>query len=777
MAEARDDFNNNNNEKSKTQDTDYWRSFKDLFKEKSLIEASHHEFGDGVKEDFEPSKLSGISRRKFLALVGASAALAGVGCSDYRNKGDIIPYNKMPEDVIVGKANYYASTSTACSNSCGILIKTREGRPIKVDGNPDHPVSKGKTCAKCQANILSLYDPERLQTPKKKASSGNFLKSTWQKADQDIISALKNAGNKKVAIVSHKIVSPTAKNVLDNFTEAYPTTKVYSYELFNEEVRNAAWKKSYGSDTFPLIKWNEAKVIVGLESDFLGTESDKVETARLFSEGRNVNDTEKFNRLYVIEGNLSVTGMNSDYRFRLRPDAQYDFVMSVLSELKNKGVSGIPVPSETLNNFSLEAFAKKHSLSHKNLKLLVEDLIANKGKSILFAGRTLPEQVHIAVNLINDVLGNTALYRTDSAHEVTLPLSSKDEIKSLVDDMNSGNVAVLIHLDSNPAFHFAPDLNYSKAAAKIPMVVSLIGSENESSVLGSYALPIHHDFESWGDFKPRKGFYSFQQPVIDPIFNTRQKEAALLVWASGKSDSYVATIYHKYLMNNWQKNLYSKFSTKLSFEQFWLGCLHDGSISLNEAIPSLGSFNNSVLSDLPQNANDTSGYLVVLRDSYQAGDGRFLNNGWMVELPHPVSKITWDNYAAVSHSTAKELGVDSSDTIEIKVGKKSLKIPVFIQPGAADKTITIELGFGRTVIGVVGQEVGFDAIKLTSNNGDISPWIYKSTSVSKTGGSYKLVSSVEHHMFDSELTRDQGKKRGIIREGSLKEYLKESEVY
>ena len=223
-------------------DPDYWRTFEELHNDPKFLESAKNEFTDGATDDFSTSDMSSLSRRKFLALLGASAALAGTACTDYRDEGDIIPYNKKPEEIIVGKPNYYASTCTACSNACGILIKTREGRPIKLDGNPDHPVSKGKICAQGQASIMDLYSPERLKNPKKKLSN-RFVDYNWKDADKEIIEALKNAGDKEIAIVTNKIASPTYFKVLADFKTKYPTAKVYSYDQSWQETRNRAWGK------------------------------------------------------------------------------------------------------------------------------------------------------------------------------------------------------------------------------------------------------------------------------------------------------------------------------------------------------------------------------------------------------------------------------------------------------------------------------------------------------------------------------------------------------
>ena len=741
----------------------YWKSFKELHNSNEFIEASHHEFNDGVTHEFELSKLSHLSRRKFLALLGASAALAGAGCADYRDKGEIIPYTKKPEEIIPGKANYYASFSNCCKCGCGILIKTREGRPVKVDGNPDNPVSQGKICAKCQASILGLYDPERLTSPLKKARNGNFEKISWKYVDSEIRNALLKSNGKGIAIIAHTINSPTALSVLEDFRKKYPNTRIYSYELFSEEVKNSAWKKCYDSSQFPLISWDKAKVILSLESDFLGSEGNHIENARLFSNGRDVNKVDKFNRLYAVEGNMSLTGMNADYRLRLRPDAQFEFVMSLLNEVGRK------INVDVAGNYKLSSFAKKYSLSSKTLKHLVNDLIKNRGAAIVYAGNSLSEKTHIAVNYLNEILGNKNLYRNEA---VSLhPYSTKDEWSELVSSMNSGRVGAVIHFDSNPVFHLTSDLGYKHALKKVDTVIGLTELESETSLLGNYTLPVNHSFESWGDAKTRTGFYSMQQPVISPLHDSRQKEAALLCWIEKDDFEYKENLYHEYLVKNWQENIYTGLKAGLPFKQFWLGALHDGVVIFNENIPSTAGFNNSALADLNSTA-DVSGFAVVLKESYSIGDGRFANNGWLQELPHPVSKVTWDNYAAVSQATAKELGIDTNDYIEITIEKRKLKIPVLVQPGSADKTITIESGYGRTKSGTIGTGVGFNTNVLLTSAYGLSHWLFSSAQVKKAGGSYEIVTTQEHQSFDIELLKDAAQKRGIIREGTVNEFLK-----
>ncbi|MDP2365758.1 MAG: TAT-variant-translocated molybdopterin oxidoreductase, partial [Ignavibacteria bacterium] len=644
----------------------YWRSFEALYSDPAVIEAKGHEFKEGVTDDFIASGMSNLSRRKFLALLGASAAIAGTACTDYRDKGEIVPYNIKPEEITVGKPNFYASTCTACANACGILIKTREGRPIKVDGNPDHPVNKGKICTKGQASILNLYDPERLKTPVMQRD-GIFNSISWKNADSDILAELLFSGGNEIAIITHSITSPTTLKVLEDFKVKYPSTKVYSYSLFNDDVKNSAWQKTFGSAKYPLVKWNEAKVIVSLESDFLGVDGNKIENSRLFAEGRNV-ETKSFNRLYCVDSALTITGNNADYRLRLRPEAQFEFVMSLMNELSSKSALN---HSANTSGYSLSGFASKYKLKKKVLDQLVNDLASNKGKAIIDAGSALAENVHIAVNLLNEALGNSAMFRTDSSASSLIENSSVQEIESLIQKMNEGNVAVVIHFDSNPVYHLAQDFGYKKALSKVGLVVTLSGRENETTFVSKYVLPINHNFESWGDAKTRTGLISLQQPVIAPLNDTRQKEAILLTWIYAKPDSFTETLYHEYLMKNWESSIYPTLNSKLDFKRFWFGALNDGFVLTNEN-PLIARSLNTAVTNLLSPAISAKGFTVILKENYNLADGSFSHNGWMHELPHPVSKIMWDNYAALSEKTCKDLGVKNNDVIEVKVGSRKL---------------------------------------------------------------------------------------------------------
>jgi MoCo/4Fe-4S cofactor protein with predicted Tat translocation signal len=754
----------------------YWKSLKHYDRSADAEEAKAHEFMQGVTSDFSPDELSGISRKQFLALLAASTAFAAAGCTHYRDKGEIVPYNKKPEEITLGKANYYASTCTGCEHACGILIKTREGRPIKIDGNPEHPVSQGKICAKGQASILDLYDPERLREPMQKFAGMGFGKTTWKKADDMTIAALASAvqSGKEIAIVTQSIQSPTTKNVLRDFASKYPTAKLYAYEVLSDQPRQAAWKRSTGGDVFPVIAWEKARVILALESDYLGGEGNIVETTRLYAQNRNAADPKTFSRLYAAEGRMSMTGMNADIRIRMRPDAQLEFVLSLINEIAAGGhaarLAGNQAAAALLAGTTLASFAKKHSISDDVLQRLVKDLVAHQGEAIVYAGTTLPEQVHIAVNLLNDALGNSALYRTDQSAVSQAGFASRQEWDGLIEKMNNGGVGAVIHFDSNPVFHLPPDYHYADALPKVPLSVALVESQNETSSASSYALPIHHAFESWNDFQTRTGVLSLQQPVINPLYDTRQKESALLVWMSGNADSYKDTLYHDYLRSRWEKDVSAQRKITGDLKTFWYAALHDGVITFDEDPVQPAAVRVDSITDIKLDAQPAS-FLVVLHPSDYVGDGRFANNGWLQELTNPVSKVVWDNYAALAPATAKALDLHNNDIIDLSTGGRlRLSVPVYIQPGMAENVAAIALGYGRTVAGSVGSNVGVDTQKLLSKYGDVSAWIYSTYSASKGSGTYELVSTQEYHSLDETAVKDLHFKREIIREGTLAEY-------
>ncbi len=750
---------------SKLSNNKLWKSLKEFHNEDDVLKMKHDEFLDGVTDEFDSSKLSGISRRKFFALLSASAALTATACTNYRDKGEIIPYNKRPEEILPGAANYYASTCNGCSLSCGILIKTREGRPIKVEGNPDHPVSRGKICAKGQASILDLYDPERLKAP-----YFNGKETSWKNVDSTVINILNETqkNGKQIAIVTDTIVSPTAKKVLDDFTAKYQNTKIYSYSLVNDFIRRQAWSECYGTDEYPAVKFDDANIILTLDADFLGNEGNYIENMRKYVSKREVVDKLNFNRLYAAEGRMSSTGMMADYRLKVAPSQQLNFVLGIIYELNkiNPHLQLDKSISARLKKFSLLDSADGEKFKH-----LIKDLNDNRGKSIIYAGDSLSKDVHLAVNYLNEVLGNTILYDYKSSFKNIVKHSTKEEITSLINSMNQGKVGIIIHYESNPVYTMPKDFGYESALKNVKTVISLTVSENESSAYANYTLPTNHSFEAWGDAYAREGFYSLQQPVISPIFNSRQKESVLLSWISANPNSYQEDIYHQYLMKSFNSDVFVKANSLADAKTFWYSALHDGIVRKN-GTRQITRFNNIVLNNIKEIIPGNN-FIVHLTESYFVGDGRFANNGWLQELPHPVSKITWDNYASISPITAKQLNVQMNDFIEVSLDGRKLVLPALIQPGVHERTINIELGYGRTKAGEVGKNVGFNSVELMTKNWVYSPFLFENASIRKSEGSHKLVSTQEHHSLDDTFVKDFHYSRKIIQEGTLEKYIKE----
>ena len=459
----------------------------------------------------------------------------------------------------------------------------------------------------------------------------------------------------------------------------------------------------------PAINWKNVRTILAIESDFLGNEG-VVEDIRGFSENRNIEKPEDFNRLYCIEAAMSQTGMNADYRMRLDPRLHLKLLTILESELKNK----INYSKEEIQNLKLsndsEIFIKENKLNSKYFKYLLKDLLINKGSAIVLSGEKLGEIEHSISKSINELLGEDTIFDY-SLSKIVLDGNIFD-FEHLVKTMNNGKVGVVIHFDSNPVYHLADDFGYKEALKKVETVVTFTLNANESSALSKYIFPINHDLESWGDFhnysgsfnvipspnseiiayhNVNSGIYSLQQPVIEPLYNTRQKEAVLLTWTSGKAESFNNDIYHKYLMEHWESNIYVATNSSVEFRKFWLSVLHDGFFFIkpkdkyqkDKYFIDLSNHENKLSSELKKENRKTDSFVVMLCRNYSVGDGRYADNGWLQELPHPVTKACWDNYASISPQTAKELGVKNNDVIEIAIENRKLEIPVMLQPGMA----------------------------------------------------------------------------------------------
>lgn len=756
----------------------FWKSLKQFGQDNTASKQT--EFVEGATADFDPSRLPEVSRRKFMSILGATTALTAVGCSDYRDKGEIISYNKQPEEVIYGRPNFYASTGP---DGHGILIKAREGRPIKIEGNPEHKITKGKIGIRDHASILDLYDPSRLKNPKIRA--GNILSNIdWNEADNNIrkeLIAAKNSG-KEIAIISKGIYSPSTKKVLDNFTAKYPTAKLYSYELFNDIERKAAWKACFGNENLPVIHWDKPDVIISLNADFLATEGEVEVQSREFTSRRDKDNPKNFNKLYQIEGEMSATGSLADYRLRMNPIAQFELAMALLKEavLKTGKIDIIPDSIKTnFGKYDLETVVKKHHLDKEKVNELKYDLIHHYNHTLVYAGDVLPKQTHVVVNLLNYVLNENKFYSKNHYKSIEIPLSTNEEIADLVKDMNSGKIHVAIVLDSNPVYHMPNELKFEEAFKKAACKVVISTWENETSEYADYILPANHYIESWGDYKKVNGGISSRQPVISPLYDTREAEAILLNWAND-SNNYKFDDYHKFIMANWEES----FPTIPGFKELWYSALHDGYVEYSEPYEMPSEINFEMAANIiANNLPEPNGYSVIFTKNPNIGDGSHANNGWLQEIPHTVTKVVWDNCAVISPKTAKKLdvayGKDKEDKktnfINLSLNGNTVKLPIMVQAGMADDLIAVDLGYGRTKAGDVGNNVGFDVMGIANSN-NITSRLYTGAKVEKADGTYDLVTTQEHHDLDDTFVKDIHKKRYLVEEATVDDYIADPHV-
>jgi molybdopterin-containing oxidoreductase family iron-sulfur binding subunit len=754
-------------------DKKYWKSLEELkYPNKAQIQ-KEVEFQESVKEEFQLGNLAGISRRKFLALSAATLAITTTACKNYRDKGEIVPYNQKPLDSLPGKASYYASTCTACSHHCGILIKTVDGRPIKVDGNPDNPRNKGKICATGQANILNLYNPERFKKPLVK-KNGKWQESSFEQAFSELSSAVASATNqnKEIAIITKPIYSPTFAKILSDLQKKYPTTKIYSYEFLAPAAQDKAWNDFYPLSPSMAFDFSKAKVIVAFESNFLANEGNFVTNIREFTSRRNVKEPENFNRLYAIESDLTLTGANSDYRIPLHTSQFSSLLGGIINEIITVHSSKLKAQNlpfnklrEKFSAYELSSIASQNNLDPKLLKLLVKDLVENQGASAIVIGESQNYQIHLLGLLLNEILSNTQIMRYNP--KPLFKNATLSELSQLSQTMNSGKVGLLINLDCNPVFHLPSELNFAKSSANVPYVFTLTEFENETATNSTHIIPISHNFESWGDFFDGWNTYSIVQPVIEPIFGTYQKESIILGILENKITN---DNHHKYLKSYWETEIYPRANTGTSFEQFWFSLLHDGAHEFEPIQPSKPLANFTAIDSLNLVSNDKT-WTLIIKKSYFIDDGKYLNNGWLLELPHPITKITWDNYLAISEKDAKSMNLSSGDVVEIKSNGKSFEAPVFIVPGIAEKTLVIEAGFGRTNAGIVGKDVGFNPLPILGSNIESNGYVINIITITKSNRTYPLASTVEHHSLNDTFVKDLHKARHIIQEGKVEEYI------
>ena len=703
---------------SDKQGPQYWRSLEELADAPEFQDFLHREFPENASEWAE-----GVSRRHFLKIMGASLALAGLTACTRQPTEKIVPYVKQPEDLIPGKPLYYATATQMGGAAIGLLVESHMGRPTKIEGNPLHPASLGSTDAMSQATILTMYDPDRSRATLNMGNIsgwGGFMQALALRTGIEKNRPNPGAG---LRILTETILSPTLGKQLDDLLKLLPAAKWHQYEPVTNDHAREGLRMVFGDYVNAYHRFDQAAVVVALESDFLSCGPAHVRYTRDFMARRRVSGGKgTMNRLYCFESSPSNTGAMADHRWRKNPDE----ILSILEELYAATVDG-KTPSLTL-------------------KPVVEDLQKNPGAVIVLAGESLPPQAHAMVAAIHQSLqcaGKTVIYTDPVEYR---PVNQMQSLQELVQDMNSGVVETLIILGGNPVYNASADFGFAGAMSKVGMRIHLSLYQDETSELCHWHIPEAHFLEAWSDTRAFDGTVSIVQPLILPLYGGKSAHEFVAAMM-GTPDPKGYDLVRKH----WQEKAPD------NFEKVWRKSLHDGIIE--GSTYSLRSGTATVPSDARAIQRAPSqGITIVFATDPTIYDGRFSNNGWLQELPKPMTKVTWDNTVMISPAMAEKAGVISGSEVELSCDGRSVRGPVWVTPGQADNTITVHLGYGRTSAGRVGTGMGFNAYSIRTSS---APWI-ATGKMEKTGGKIPLSCTQTHQNMEG---------RHVVRTASLQEYM------
>ncbi len=789
----------------------YWKGLPELHQSPEFLQKSNNEFAENLPMEetlgSESTSTSNTSRRDFLKVMGfTTAAVALASCET--PVINAIPYVNKPEDVTPGVANFYASTFYDGHDYASVLVKTREGRPIKVEANELSKHSWG-THARTQAAVLSLYDGARLNSPWAKGAP-----TTWKNADAEIGKALAAAGGKEIAILSSTIISPSTRAVIAEFTAKYPTAKLYQYDAVSYSALSNANEKVWGKKVAPHYHFDEAKkVVVGVACDFLGNWLSPVEFASGYAKNRKVSkDNREMSKHYHFESNMSLTGANADERYMIKPSEIGKTVVALYNEVaKATGNATVSANGSIASN----------SDAQKAIGKIAKDLMNAKGQSLVVCGLN-DTDVQVLVAGINKMLDNYGK-TVEIENYCNLKQGDDKAFMSLIEDMNAGKVGAVMVYNCNPIYTAPAKSGFAAAYKKVPVKVSFSQVLDETAMVSDYVCPDHNWLESWGDANPCRGHYSLQQPAINPIFaqpryeGTRQVQDTLLAWAGVKTD------YLTYLQAFWQNRVFPMQGRYGDFYSFWSNTLHDGVLHIHFAKPV-----EEVIAPMAKDSSGKpvfAGVATVIADSlglpkpeekkeekkevvaaevvtptvdYNAsankaiaakggaweitayekigfGNGNTSNNPWLHELPDPISKVTWDNYITMHPADVKELGFgemlrqdDIGTVANLTVNGVSVELPVYPSPGQAKGTLGVAIGYGRKastlqVATLVGGANAFDFFTISN---DTLQNISADVAITNTEKSFEFASAQIQHTI-------MGREEWILREASLGQYKKD----
>lgn len=716
----------------------YWKGLEEYNNTPDFVENNKNEFAEPlpIEDVLNEAGLSTVTpRRDFLKALGFGLGAVTLAACQTAPVHKAIPYVIKPEEVVPGIPNYYVSSF----NGQPVLVKTREGRPIKIEANTNAGAFNRGTDAQAQASVLDLYDVSKLRAPLFKDAD-----ATWTKVDEFVKGELNKAqaSGKKIRIVSSSINSPSTKAVIADFATAYPNTKHVQYDAVSYTGIIKANENSFGKAVVPKYRFDKADLIVSFGADFLGTWISGEEFTAQYVSNRDHKSLKngKMSRHFQFEAGMSLTGTNADTRIPVKLSEEGPALIALYNAITGAGLAGGTLP----NNVTAD----------KALKLVGKELLQNKGKALVVSGSN-DVSTQILVNAINAAIGS---YGTtiDLDNPCKRYAGNDAEFAEFINEMNRGEVAAVFFLDTNPAYDVANAKAFTDALAKVALKVSFSDRKDETAALCDVIAINHNYLEAWGDASSYEGVYSIVQPTINPVFNSRQAEESLLIW----SDNAVKE-YYQYVRNNWEKNILPAVGSS------WKEVLQKGVFATAEKPAGAYTFSLSLAAVVPSILNNSKSLdkdvQLQVYESIPMRDGKHANNAFLQELPDPVSKVTWDNYVAIAPKYAEKLGFKEFDIVSVKADNGySIDLPVLIQPGQAPGTVSVALGYGRTKVGKAGDNVGKNAYPFVSfSNGTLK---YATTvKLTATGGREELAQTQTHYSFEG---------RNVIREATFAEYKK-----
>ena len=724
----------------------YWKGIEQLKNDPSIVKNAEREFPEYLP--INGNEGEGSNRRDFLKMMGFGIAAATLAsCEAPIRKA--IPYLNKPVDVDPSIPNYYASTYINGGDAVSVVVKTREGRPIKVEGNKFCQVSQGGTNSQVEASVLSLYDKERLEGPLK---GGQPIE--WLTMDNEIRNAL--SASSSIRLVSSTIVSPTTKKAIGEFLGRYTNAKHVSYDPVSAYGITKANEQSFGAAMIPSYDFSKAKTIVSIGADFLGTWLSPIEFTKQYSKTRKINAKHReMSRHYQFESNMSLTGANADYRTAIKPSQVGPIVGAMYNAVAaQKGQAGVSTPSAG---------------DVPNMQQAARDLLAaGAGNTLVVAGSNDPA-VQVLVNGINNMLGNYGS-TINTGNPMHFRQGNDEAMATFVSDLNAGNVDAVVFFNCNPVYDSAQGTALEAALSKAKTKISTSDRKDETTALVDYIAPDHHYLEQWNDAELKQGHFSLVQPTISPLFDTRQAPESLLAW-SGK-----VVEYHKYLQDNWRENYFSLQSDTTNFDMFWDTTLYNG-VYHTEGDNTTYTYNaaaaGAAATSIAQNYKGGGNIELALYEKLAIGNGSQANNPWLQEASDAITKATWDNYLTISQAMADEMGIemteDSTKLVTLTVGGTTVTVPALIQPGQAPGTVGLALGYGRTKAGRVGNEVGVNAYPfITKLNGANVYDVFAGVTVEPTSDSYNIARTQTHETYMA--------RTNVIQESTLGEYKKDTKA-